>query len=41
MNKNQIFIFLISALGHDLDHTGKNNTYEINSNSKLAMLYSN
>ena len=34
------FAFVLSALGHDLDHTGKNNNFEINSGSKLALRYS-
>jgi hypothetical protein len=33
------FAFLLAALGHDLDHTGKNNVFEINTRSKLAMKY--
>lgn len=34
------FAFVLAALGHDLDHTGRNNNFEINSNSKLALRYS-
>ena len=34
------FAFVLAALGHDLDHTGRNNTFEIATNSKLAMRYS-
>ncbi len=33
------FAFTLACLGHDVDHTGKNNNYEINSRSKLAMRY--
>lgn len=34
------FAFLLSAYGHDLDHTGTNNNLEINSLSPLAIRYS-
>jgi hypothetical protein len=33
------FGFLVACLAHDVGHTGKNNNYEINSKSKLAMRY--
>jgi len=33
------FGFLVAALGHDVGHTGRNNNYEINSRSKLALRY--
>lgn len=33
------YAFLIAAFGHDAAHTGKNNVYEINSRSKLALRY--
>lgn len=33
------FAFLLAAFGHDLDHTGRNNVFEINTRSKLAMKY--
>ena len=33
------FAFLVSALGHDLDHRGRNNHFEINSSSELAIRY--
>lgn len=33
------FAFTLACLGHDVGHTGKNNNYEINSQSKLAMRY--
>lgn len=36
---HQRFAFLLAAFGHDLDHTGKNNVFEINTRSKLAMKY--
>lgn len=31
--------FLYAALMHDVDHTGRNNMFEINSASKLAIRY--
>lgn len=34
-----IFGILIAAISHDIDHPGNTNSYEINSVSKLAMLY--
>ncbi len=30
---------IFSALMHDVNHTGKNNTYEMNTFSKLAIKY--
>jgi hypothetical protein len=36
-----IYAFLFSALMHDVDHTGNNNDYEINSMSKLALRFNN
>lgn len=33
------FAFLLAAFAHDLDHTGKNNVFEINTRSKLALKY--
>ncbi len=30
---------LFSGLCHDVGHTGRNNTFEINTNSKLAIKY--
>jgi hypothetical protein len=33
------FAFLVAALAHDVGHTGKNNNYEINSRSRLALRY--
>lgn len=32
-------ILLISALGHDLDHPGTNNAYQVNAQTDLAILY--
>ncbi len=34
-----VFATLIAALCHDVDHPGNTNSYEIHSNSALAMLY--
>lgn len=34
-----LFAYLLSALTHDLDHTGRTNLFEINSFSELAQLY--
>ena len=31
--------FLVAALGHDIDHPGNDNTYEVKSNSNLARIY--
>ena len=33
------FGFILAALGHDLEHTGRNNNFEIQKNSVLAMRY--
>ena len=33
------FATLCAALGHDADHPGLNNNFEVNSRSKLAMRY--
>lgn len=33
------FGFILAAFGHDLEHTGRNNNFEINKNSPLAMKY--
>ena len=40
LTPNMRFAFILSALGHDLDHTGRNNNFEINSGSRLALRYS-
>jgi len=32
-------VLMFSALMHDLNHTGRNNVFEENSLSKLAVLY--
>ena len=33
------FAILVGAYCHDLRHTGQNNTYHINTRSKIAMRY--
>ena len=33
------FSLFISAAGHDIDHPGNNNLYEVKTRSKLATLY--
>lgn len=30
---------LLSCLGHDLDHTGRSNAFEVSKKSKLALRY--
>ena len=35
----QRFSMVFAGLVHDVDHTGKNNLYEMNMRSKLATLY--
>ena len=40
LNSELQFAFCLAAFGHDLDHTGTNNNFEINSKSNLAMKYS-
>jgi len=39
LNPNILLGLLIAALCHDIDHPGNTNTYEINSMSKIALLY--
>jgi hypothetical protein len=34
-----VFLLMVSAIGHDCDHNGLNNNFHINSQSPLAMLY--
>jgi len=36
LNDDEKFAYVVAALGHDLDHRGRSNTFEINSTSKLA-----
>lgn len=33
-------VLLVSCIGHDIDHPGNNNAYEINARTDLAVLYS-
>lgn len=33
------FAFLLGCFGHDLDHSGRNNAFEVQSRSKLAVRY--
>jgi hypothetical protein len=35
----QIFALMLASLIHDVDHPGNNNIFEINSRSKLALIY--
>lgn len=37
--KNDLFLILLAALVHDVDHRGLNNSFHINSGSPLALLY--
>ena len=39
LEKHLQFAFILASLAHDVGHTGKNNNYEINSRSKLALRY--
>lgn len=39
MNAEQQFGFLVSCLGHDLDHRGQTNNFEIMTQSDLALRY--
>lgn len=39
LTKRELFIILISALIHDLDHPGLTNAFMINSGSPMALLY--
>jgi len=39
LNENVLFGLLVAALCHDIDHPGNTNSYEINSMSKISMLY--
>lgn len=34
-----VFVMLIAALVHDVDHSGTNNDFEVKSSSRLALLY--
>lgn len=39
LNNLDKFICLLSALGHDIDHTGRTNPFEIAKQTKLAQRY--
>ena len=39
LTEDEQFAFVVSGLGHDLDHRGKNNNFEINTSSDLAIRY--
>lgn len=39
LSYQEIFCILVAALTHDLDHTGHNNNFHIQSSSSLAILY--
>lgn len=39
LNPDEQFAFVVPALGHDLDHRGKSNTFEVNTSSQLALRY--
>lgn len=36
---NEIFCLLVAGFGHDLEHPGRNNNFEVNRGSHLAMVY--
>jgi hypothetical protein len=35
----EIFVLLVSAISHDLDHDGYNNAFQINAKTQLALIY--
>ena len=39
MTDLDVFIVLVSAAAHDMDHPGNNNVFETKTRSKLALLY--
>ena len=39
LNEDEKFAFVVASLGHDLDHRGKSNSFEINTSSQLALRY--
>ena len=39
LNDFEIFVLTFSGLCHDINHTGRTNIFEINSQSKLALRY--
>ncbi len=34
-----LFVLLVSAISHDLDHDGYNNAFQINARTHLALIY--
>lgn len=41
INNAELFFLLIAALGHDLNHRGRNNAYYVKKKSQYALMYSN
>lgn len=39
LTDDEKFAFVVGALGHDLDHRGRSNAFEINTSSQLAIRY--
>jgi len=39
LNAIEKLVLLTSCIGHDLDHPGTNNAYQINANTELAIIY--
>ncbi|KAJ3057061.1 hypothetical protein HK097_001030 [Rhizophlyctis rosea] len=39
LNKMEKLVLLTACIGHDLDHPGFNNAYQINANTELALIY--
>ncbi|KAJ3305551.1 hypothetical protein HDV03_001417 [Kappamyces sp. JEL0829] len=37
----ELLVLMTSCLGHDLDHPGRNNAYQINAKTELAVIYNN
>lgn len=35
----EILVLIVSAISHDLDHDGYNNTFQINAKTHLALIY--
>lgn len=40
LTKDQQFGLLLAAFGHDLNHSGQNNNFEISAITRLALKYS-
>lgn len=41
INNTELFCLLIAALGHDLNHRGRNNAYYVKKKSHYALNYFN